>query len=61
MDNLERRTLRNPRFIIKPRIVKSNEQELKGSDTPQVNEPFEQPHCQGGVCFLRWKPTRKSA
>jgi hypothetical protein len=55
------RRVRKPRFIIKPRIVQNGVTVLKGHADVEERVRESQCFCEGGVCFLRWKPNRKSA
>jgi hypothetical protein len=52
------RKVRRPRFIVKPRIVRAGVAVL---ETPHEQVEKKEFRCEGGVCFLRWKPNRKSA
>jgi hypothetical protein len=52
------RKARRPRFILKPRVVRVG---FAVSETHYEQEQRKEPRCEGGVCFLRWKPVRKTA
>jgi hypothetical protein len=61
MHNEAPKRTRNPRFIVKPRIVQNGVTLAKFPVEDQEKSRAEQTMCQGGVCFLRWKPSKQSA